>query len=600
MKISVIVPTQLYKYKYPAPLSMSDFPMGLAYIAGSLKVAGHEVVGCNPNNLYNYSSSKEMAVDVITKHLDEHKPDVICTGGICTDYPFLRDCIQTIRAKQPKTPIILGGGIVGYDPKFVFEFMKPDYAVKGDGEHIVTQLVSAIASGTEPSHINNLFYWKDGKSQATPENFCYPPIESIPYPLFDIFGVDDMLDNFSLGARALYRYPHANPRPWVVVAGRGCPFRCTFCVHDRPTPYHTRSPEDVMKELAYFHDKYRFNILIILDELFAPKRQRLIEFSQAIMKLKKERNWDLVWCFQTHANVGLTQEDLYLAKEAGCYFFSYGMESASEAVLLSMKKKSRPAQIAEVIPMAQKAKVGFGGNFIFGDPAETPATINETMTFFKKYCESLHMSLGTIQPYPGSTLYVKCLADKTIPDPGQFYETIDERRYLMANFPEKPWMIWAGLMAFFGGKGLWHRGAPAVVLERKKTEHFDTLVLDAECPHCDETFIFQHAVVPQKKQDAILAAPQTVLFKSVLKIKEYPIFVWLVLRFTWLASLKYPWFGYLSLLRRAKAQSQNMAITGCPHCNQCVRLEWMSNVPVRVPVRKSRSSAIKRSEPAPA
>ena len=65
-----------------------------------------------------------------------------------------------------------------------------------------------------------------------------------------------------------------------------------------------------MKELAYFHDKYRFNILVILDELFAPKRDRLVEFSQAIKKLKQERKWDLAWCFQTHANVGLTQEEL--------------------------------------------------------------------------------------------------------------------------------------------------------------------------------------------------------------------------------------------------------------------------------------------------
>ena len=124
MKISIIVPTHFYKYKYPAPLSMSDFPVGLAYVASALKVAGHEVVGCNPNNRYDYDSAKAMATDMITKHLAEHKPAVVCTGGICTDYAFLRDCIKLIREKAPNTLIILGGGIVGYDPKFVFEFVK--------------------------------------------------------------------------------------------------------------------------------------------------------------------------------------------------------------------------------------------------------------------------------------------------------------------------------------------------------------------------------------------------------------------------------------------------------------------------------------------
>ena len=91
MRASIVVPTQLYKYKFPAPLSMSDFPVGLAYIAGSLKAAGHEVVGCNPNNLYDYPDARTMAEEVISKHLDEQKPEVVMLGGICTDYAFLRD-----------------------------------------------------------------------------------------------------------------------------------------------------------------------------------------------------------------------------------------------------------------------------------------------------------------------------------------------------------------------------------------------------------------------------------------------------------------------------------------------------------------------------
>jgi anaerobic magnesium-protoporphyrin IX monomethyl ester cyclase len=575
MRISIVVPTQLYKYKYPAPLSMSDFPVGLAYIAGALKAAGHEVFGCNPNNLYDFPSAKAMAVDTITRHLDQYKPEVVCTGGICTDYAFLRDCTQTVRKRQPSTPIVLGGGIVSYDPRFVFEYLKPDFAVKGDGEHIVTQIVSSISSGTEPKQIPNIFYRKDGKTQATPEDFCYPDIETLIYPEFDIFDANNMLDNFSLGARPLYRYPHAEPRPWMVVAGRGCPFRCTFCVHDRPTPYHTRSSADVMKELAYFHDKYRFNILVILDELFAPKRDRLVEFSHAIKKLRQERKWDLAWCFQTHANVGLTQEDIMTAKDAGCYAFSYGMESASETVLTSMKKKSHPKQIAEVIPMCYKAGVGFGGNFIFGDPAETPGTMKETMTFFREHCENLHMSLGSIQPYPGSTLYVNCLKDKTIPDAGQFYETIDERRYRMApGFPEKPWAIWCGLMGFFGGKGLWHKAAPAVVRDREISAHFDTLVLDAKCPHCNSDFTYRHVEVVSRKKDVSLAAPQTRLLQAALQFKNHRLFTWLVLKAAWLISFRYPWFGHLKYTVRPKAQTDNSTVTGCPNCNQCVRVEW--------------------------
>jgi len=271
----------------------------------------------------------------------------------------------------------------------------------------------------------------------------------------------------------------------------------------------------------------------------------------------------------------LTQDDIILAKEAGCYAFSYGMESASEKVLISMKKKSNPKQIAEVIPMCYKAGVGFGGNFIFGDPAETPETMKETMTFFRERCENVHMSLGSIQPYPGSTLYVECLKNGTIPDAGQFYETIDERRYRMAPaFPEKAWGIWCGLMGFFGGKGLWHRAAPAIALGREINERFDTLVLDCKCPHCKTNFKFRHVEIPNRNKDAALLASQNQLLQWVLKFKNHKLFTWLVLKVAWVISFRYPWFAHLKHTVRPRAQTEFSAVTGCTNCNQCVRVEW--------------------------
>jgi anaerobic magnesium-protoporphyrin IX monomethyl ester cyclase len=572
MKVSFIIPTHLYKYQFPAPLSMSDFPVGMAYIASSVRAAGHEVAGCNPNNRYDFASAKEMMVDTVTRHLDEHKPDVVCLGGICTDYAFLRDCSKVIR-ERTKAAIVMGGGIIGYDPDRAFDILEPDVAVKGDGEHIMPPLLECLGAGREPANINNIIYRWQGKRQKTTEDFHYPDIRTHLYPAFELFGAKDMLDRFSLGARPLYRYPHEHGKPWVVVAGRGCPFRCTFCVHERETPYSFRPPQDVMDELAHFHKEYDFNVLIILDELFAPNRKRMIEFAEAMIKLRKEQDWDLRWTMQTHANVGLKQEDVNLAKEAGMYEFSYGMESASKTILKSMKKNSRPEQIAEVIPMTRNAGVGFGGNYIFGDPAETEATMEETMDFFKANCRDLHMSLGSIQPYPGSQLWSKCIEDGTITDPKAFYEAIDERRYVMAQFPQKPWYLWCGLMGFFGGKGLWHLAAPAKVVGREKTDEFDTLVLKAHCPHCEEKFTYRHPLVARQANKSI-AVSQSPLVGMILKFKSKRLFTWLLLQFAGLASLRYRWFRHLKLMARPGAETENSTVTGCPNCNQAVRVEW--------------------------
>ncbi|MEI6567406.1 MAG: radical SAM protein, partial [Verrucomicrobiota bacterium] len=356
----------------------------------------------------------------------------------------------------------------------------------------------------------------------------------------------------------------------------GCPFRCTFCVHDRhPMPYRTRPVADVMNELDHFHSHYDFNILVILDELFAAKRTRLVEFSQAIQKLRHDRGWDLKWTFQTHANAGFTQEEIAMARDAGCYLFVYGVESASETVLASMRKRTHPKQIADVIPMCYKARVGFAANFIFGDPAETPQTVKETMTFFRDHCENTHTGLGSIQPYPGSALYANCLQNKTIPDAGQFYESIDERRYCMTpGFPEKPWMLWSALLGFLGAKGLWHQVAPAVVHSRETSANFDTLVLVAKCPHCGVQFTYRHSEVPQHTTETTMFFGQTKLLSWVPKVKHHRLFAWLVLKAAALISLLYPWFTYLKYTVRPGSQTNNTIATGCPECNQCVSLNW--------------------------
>ena len=42
-------------------------------------------------------SMKGMAVPTSVRHLDPYKPEVVCTGGVCSKSSFLRACIQTAR-----------------------------------------------------------------------------------------------------------------------------------------------------------------------------------------------------------------------------------------------------------------------------------------------------------------------------------------------------------------------------------------------------------------------------------------------------------------------------------------------------------------------
>ena len=279
-------------------------------------------------------------------------------------------------------------------------------------------------------------------AKFTKRNYNYRDVNERPLPDWDCFGVKDMIDNYSMETRVLYRYPRTYPRPFIIVTARGCPFKCTFCIA-HSAKYRPRSVENIMTEIKENYEKYKFNILIIQDELFAVSKERMVDFCESLIEKKKKYGWDFDWMMQTHANAKLDLETLKLAKEAGCFAFSYGLESASPTVLKSMKKHTTPEQIIKAIQIADEAGIGFAGNILFGDPAETEDTIQETLRFYFRYGIDPAVFLSYVTPYPGSALFDYCLEKGIIKDKEYFYEHIDETIWNMTQMPNSLFLAWA-------------------------------------------------------------------------------------------------------------------------------------------------------------
>lgn len=508
MKIALVVPT--YEYLHPGPtyLAPSDFPVGLAYLAAALKKAGHEVIGLNVNNAPSYPSKREMLQDMMKTMLERERPELIGLGGLCADYAFIKEATAIARAVAPDTPIVCGGGIVTHDAQFIFNTLRPDYCIKGEAEEVLVQLVDHLETG-KPARLNipNLGFWHEGKAVFTPENFTYPSLENRPWPDYSPFSPETMLACSTHGARLLYRYSRPNPRIMPFVAARNCPFKCTFCVHEQGPRYSARPMADIFAEIGHLYETYRFNILIILDELFAIDKDRLREFCTGILERRETLGWNFDWLFQTHASVGLTLEDMKLAREAGCYYFSYGIESASPRVLASMKKKIRPSQIKEAIELSGQAGIGFGGNLIFGDIAETPETIAESMGFMMENCQDMQIYTTNISPYPGSLLFDYCLQQGIIKGKLEYYETIDRVIYNMTTMPDAAWANWLRNIT-------WPLTTYPFVIGVEPTEVVDepagptNVVLSppirqvrANCPHCGTEQMYRQPIASEAIAD---------------------------------------------------------------------------------------------------
>src|SRR3990167_11390717 len=199
MRVLLMPPTFHYSTEYPTFLSFSDFPTGFGYLASSLKQAGHEVYGCNPNNIQGYPNAYMMLQDTLSKRIAEVKPELIGLGGLCTDYKFLKDAIGIIR-QLTKSPIVLGGQIVSNDAEDVFKFLKPDYAVTGEGEEAIIKIANHLGKGETVDPLN-IWFWNNGEARKGNGSYSYQLIDSLPFPDYEPFGIRDMIDNYSQSTR---------------------------------------------------------------------------------------------------------------------------------------------------------------------------------------------------------------------------------------------------------------------------------------------------------------------------------------------------------------------------------------------------------------
>jgi radical SAM superfamily enzyme YgiQ (UPF0313 family) len=583
MKILLVVPTSQYHSHYPAFVGLTDFPTGFAYLASALKAAGHEVYGLNPNNDTRFANQREMVETKLQEALANIRPDLVGTGGICTEYHFLRDAIQIIRKNSPETPIVLGGGIINNDAEFVFQALKPDFCVKGEAEEVLVELAGSLNGGARRyANIPNLGFWENGSAQFTRLDFHYGDLNKRAFPDYEVFGAQEMMDKYWLATRNLFRYPRFQPRPWPIVAARSCPFSCSFCVHHRGIKYRARSIDNLMEEIGHFYPKYQFNNLIILDELFAVSNDRLRQFSEALLKAREEKGWDMSWWFQTHASASFDEDTLKLAKRAGCYFFSYGLESASPTVLASMNKRIKPAQVVSAIKIADKLRIGFGANLIFGDPAETPETLSETFDFFRNHCTDVTVSLFSLRPYPGSKLFDYCLSKGLIKDKLNFYERIDQP-INMTSMPALYWAIWILGLDYLGGMCLWVKSTRAISREPLNSAAEDPIArhygmqickIGAVCPHCGETVFLQEMVAHGAAGQAYsMSRAKLGIIGWLWSFRKQRWFFYCCYLAALVASLAFKPFKLLRYLKNREKFGVSRILTGCPQCHKRFRVQ---------------------------
>lgn len=451
-----------------------QFPLGLAYIASTLKSAGHRVSCLNLNQL------EGSIQELLSEKLKSSQYDYVLTGGNTIMFSLIKEITNTVRQYNSKIKVIIGGPIISSEPEVMFEYLEPDVAVVGEGEVTIIELLNQIAENGDLKDIAGLVYKENGETRVTAGRDSIKNIESIPNPNYADYGFAEMLDHVYCNDYYLYSIVD-RPRVYPVLGSRGCPYACTFCWHH--LKYAARGVDHLMAEIRHAVNTWKINFIFLYDDLFSYNEARLLEFCDRMKELSEENGEEVSWYCQLMVRT-VSRPLLRKMRESGCIGISYGFESFSKTILKSMKKPITPEQIETVFKMTIEEKIAVQANFIFGDIAETEETFRETLEWGKKNALG-QISFGEIRPYPGSPVYQYCVEQGLIQDKLEFILNMREavQTVNMTQLSDEKRQEMRDEVLRVDRK----EARIVTPLKVKKENRVDVYTVTAKCPFCDTT-----------------------------------------------------------------------------------------------------------------
>jgi anaerobic magnesium-protoporphyrin IX monomethyl ester cyclase len=263
--------------------------------------------------------------------------------------------------------------------------------------------------------------WRDGNEIViNPDRPFIPNLDDLPMPRHELLPLDKQ------------RMPMMKGPFTFIVTSRGCPAGCKFCIKhvSYQTSVRIRSAHKIFEEIQHLSELGIHNVHMYAD-LFTVNRAQVVELCQLIISSGLKVKWTC------NSRVDYVDEEmLRLMGQAGCWYISWGIESANEQILKQIHKGYRKEQVLKALNQAHAAGIHNWGYFIIGLPGETEATIQETITYAKKL--PLDICLFHIAaPYPGTPFFYE-VAEKGWFRPGTKWEEVDMDESTVLDYPDMP------------------------------------------------------------------------------------------------------------------------------------------------------------------
>ena len=367
--------------------AVNFIPVGLLVLLSTLKQAGFRSEIYTPHILI--AKDKDLALvaeDILSKGSRS-----LGFSTWCNSFPVSLLLAEEVKRKNPDIPVVFGGPQASILAEMTVEqFPFVDFVLRGEADRTLPELITWLSDGKNGTakDIPGLVY----RDPSTKEVISGSPgemvqdLNELPVPVYERI------------------YEKENLR---IDAGRGCPYRCTYCTTNQffSRRYRVKSPDRIIREMKYCNEKLSVTGFGISHDMFTLKKEFIAEFAGQLSLLNKSRKDPFTWTCSARTNC-VSEEMLDQMKESGCIAIFFGIETGSDRIQKEIKKNLDLDHAISMVMYASGLGIFTFASYMAGFPGETRSDLSDTLESI------LHMAVAGARPQlallsvlPGTPIY---------------------------------------------------------------------------------------------------------------------------------------------------------------------------------------------------
>ncbi len=371
-----------------------------AYVERELPDADIHIVDCQADRL-DWTG--------LERRIQSLDPTMVLSSGFTTNAYSCARTADITKKINPDITTVVGGVHFSFTPdESLRNFPEIDYAVRGEGERTLVDLITTLHNQDKPDHVQGISYRHGDIVVNTPPRPLIEDLDTLPLPANHLVEHNLSRYHFTMMTGRHTQY-------MILEGARGCDHRCTFCTqwNHWGGRWRTKSPKRIADEIEYLNETYGGVFLWLTDDNMNITRRGAPLHEELRHRRCKD---DIMLFFQARTDDIATHPDLIAKlRDIGTYWILTGVETDVEDTLTEFKKDESPAAAYDAMRVMKENDVFSQAMFVIGSRKDT----HESIEHLRQFSHDIEPDIAiytALTPFPGTAYYETAKANGWIHD----------------------------------------------------------------------------------------------------------------------------------------------------------------------------------------